>query len=156
MPSVGREETTVSEDIRGQAVHLSNDVDYADGAIVSKTLLNKKAGTLTLFAFDAGQSLSEHTAPYDATVLVTDGEALLVIDGEELRVPAGNMVIMPANIPHDVQAEKRFKMLLIIAYLDPSNTYLSHRSKIRRNDCVIIEYKPSGLRQSTTLVHPRR
>lgn len=89
-------------------------VNYNDGAVVSKTLMNKKNGTLTLFAFDAGQSLSEHTSPYDATVIVLDGEATLIIGGKPVKASAGQMVIMPANVPHDVRAEEKFKMLLIM------------------------------------------
>jgi len=99
---------------KGLPLHLAQEVAYAEGAIVSKTLLDKKTGTLTLFAFDAGQGLSEHTSPYDATVHVLDGEATLHIGGETVQVPAGQMVIMPANVPHDVRAEQRFKMLLIM------------------------------------------
>lgn len=101
-------------DLRGQTLTLATFVEYADGAVVSKTLLDKKAGTLTLFSFDQGQGLSEHTAPYDATVLVVDGEATLVIDGAPVKAAAGEMVIMPAGIPHSVRAEQRFKMLLIM------------------------------------------
>ena len=87
---------------------------YSVGSVVSKTLLNMKTGTLTLFAFDEGQSLSEHTSPYDATVHILDGQATLMIGGEKVTASAGEMVIMPADIPHDVQAEQRFKMLLIM------------------------------------------
>jgi quercetin dioxygenase-like cupin family protein len=101
-------------DRRGQLIGLATAVDYAEGAVISKTLLDKKAGTLTLFSFDAGQGLSEHVSPYDATVLVTDGEATLIIGGKPLQVKAGELVIMPANIPHSVQADTRFKMLLIM------------------------------------------
>ena len=101
-------------DKRGQVIGLASSVDYADGAVISKTLLDKKAGTLTLFSFDQGQGLSEHVSPYDATVIVTEGEATLVIGGKPLNVKAGEMVIMPANVPHAVQAEKRFKMLLVM------------------------------------------
>lgn len=101
-------------DKRGQVIGLAGGIDYAEGAVISKTLLDKKAGTLTLFSFDAGQGLSEHVSPYDATVLVTDGEATLVIGGKPLQVKAGEMVIMPARIPHAVQANTRFKMLLIM------------------------------------------
>ena len=103
-----------TDELKGKALNLADSVGYADGAIVSKTLLDKKAGTLTLFAFDAGQGLSEHTAPYDATVCVLDGVGTMVIDGEKVTAKAGEMVIMPANIPHDVRAEERFKMLLIM------------------------------------------
>ena len=104
----------MAEDYRGRALAPASEVSYADGSIVSKTLLDKKTGTLTLFAFDAGQGLSEHTSPYDATVCILDGDAKLTIGGREVRAGAGEMVIMPANIPHDVQAETRFKMLLIM------------------------------------------
>jgi quercetin dioxygenase-like cupin family protein len=99
---------------KGKPVDLAAGVDYADDAIVSKTLLDKKAGTLTLFAFDAGQGLSEHTSPYDATVMVVEGEAVLTIGGRRVVARAGELTIMPANVPHDVRAEKRFKMLLIM------------------------------------------
>jgi len=104
----------MTEDYRGKPMDLAKDVSYADGSIVSKTLLNKKTGTLTLFAFDAGQGLSEHTSPYDATVMILDGQAKLTIGGKDALANAGEMVIMPAGIPHDVQAESRFKMLLIM------------------------------------------
>ncbi len=105
---------SVPEEYLGVAMDLAGSVDYAGGSIVSKTLLNKKTGTLTLFAFDAGQGLSEHTSPYDATIFVLDGEGTITIDGEIKKVKAGELIIMPANIPHDVQAEERFKMLLIM------------------------------------------
>ena len=101
-------------DKRGQVIGLAAGVDYAEDAVISKTLLDKKAGTLTLFSFDQVQGLSEHVSPYDATVLVTDGEATLVIGGKPLKVKAGELVVMPANVPHSVQAETRFKMLLVM------------------------------------------
>ncbi len=103
-----------TSDLRGELINMAGFVDYAAGAVVSKTLLDRKAGTLTLFAFDQGQGLSEHTAPFDATVLVVDGSATLVIGGKPIVAQAGEMVIMPANIPHAVRAEERFKMLLIM------------------------------------------
>ncbi len=87
-------------------------VEYAADSIVSKTMLDKSVGTITLFAFDKGQKLSEHTAPYDAVVQVLDGSAQLTIGGEDVRVLAGEIIIMPANIPHTVAAEEKFKMLL--------------------------------------------
>ena len=102
------------EDIKGVPLSLAHHVAYADDAVVSKTLLDKKTGTLTLFAFDAGQGLSEHTSPYDATVQILDGEATLVIGGRDVRVGAGELVIMPAHVPHAVRTEQRFKMLLIM------------------------------------------
>lgn len=97
---------------KGVAIGLKSAVSYAAGSIVSKTLIDKKSGTMTLFAFDKGQGLSEHTAPYDAAVQILDGEALLVIAGKKIKAKAGALVIMPAGIPHSVRAEKRFKMLL--------------------------------------------
>jgi quercetin dioxygenase-like cupin family protein len=103
-----------TDELKGKALPLAASVDYADGAIVSKTLLDKKAGTLTLFAFDAGQGLSEHTSPYDATVYVLDGEGTMMIGGNTVKAKTGELVIMPANVPHDVRAEERFKMLLIM------------------------------------------
>ncbi|MFZ4395818.1 MAG: cupin domain-containing protein [Kiritimatiellia bacterium] len=102
------------EEIKGKPIALDTGVAYAEDAIVSKTLLDKKAGTLTLFAFDAGQGLSEHTSPYDATVMVVEGMAVLTIGGQRVEARAGELVIMPANVPHDVRAETRFKMLLIM------------------------------------------
>ncbi len=101
-------------DMRGITIDMAGFVDYAGGSVVSKTLLDKKAGTLTLFSFDQGQGLSEHTSPYDATVLVVDGEATLVIGGKPLSVKTGEMVIMPAGVPHSLRADKCFKMLLVM------------------------------------------
>jgi quercetin dioxygenase-like cupin family protein len=85
---------------------------YQDGAVVSRTLLKRGGGTVTLFAFDEGQSLSEHTAPFDAIAYVLEGEALITIAGAPLTIQAGEMVLMPANQPHAVNAPARFKMLL--------------------------------------------
>jgi len=93
-------------------VELNGLVDCAPDSIVSKTLLDKTVGTITFFAFDAGQKLSEHTAPYDAVVQVIDGRAHLTIGGEDVTVAAGQIIIMPANVAHSVTAEQRFKMLL--------------------------------------------
>jgi len=117
-----KEETMTNEvrekesiiDIRGKTIQLAEEIEYAGGSIVSKTILDKKTGTLTLFSFDTGQGLSEHTSPYDATVQIIEGEAELTIGGKPIKVKAGEMIIMPANVPHAVRAEKRFKMLLIM------------------------------------------
>ncbi len=98
----------------GRAVGLPGLADYQDGSIVSRTLVNKKAGTVTLFAFDKGQGLSEHTAPYDAAVYVIDGEAEVSISGEKHRVVKDEMIIMPANKPHSLTAIERFKMVLVM------------------------------------------
>lgn len=106
------EKTTVLSDCLGVGRNLVELVDYAADSIVSKTILDKPAGTITLFAFDEGQKLSEHTAPYDAVVQVLDGLATVTIDGRENQVAAGDIIIMPGNVPHAVAATKRFKMLL--------------------------------------------
>jgi len=96
----------------GEALDLKELVQYGDGSVVSRTLIKRPTGTLTLFAFDAGQELSEHTAPFDAVVHILDGEAELTVGGKPVRTIAGQTAIMPANVPHAVKAVKRFKMLL--------------------------------------------
>jgi quercetin dioxygenase-like cupin family protein len=99
---------------KGKAIELATGVDYAAGSVVSKTILDKKTGTLTLFAFDRGQGLSEHTSPYDATVQILDGTAELTVGGTPHEVKTGQLFIMPANVPHSLKAVERFKMLLIM------------------------------------------
>jgi quercetin dioxygenase-like cupin family protein len=91
---------------------LAGLVAYGDGAVVSRTLMAGGAGTVTLFAFDAGQELSEHSTPFDALVQVLDGEAQITIGGVAHRVTAGEIILMPANVPHAVGAPTAFKMLL--------------------------------------------
>ncbi|MBC7131022.1 cupin domain-containing protein [Candidatus Bathyarchaeota archaeon] len=93
---------------------LKDLVDYQEGAIVSRTLIDKKAGTVTLFAFDENQGLSEHTAPYDAMVTILEGRAEIILGGEPLNLEKGDTVIMPANVPHAVKAKGKFKMLLVM------------------------------------------
>ena len=95
-----------------QAVKLAALVEYSQGSIVSRTIVENSAGTVTLFAFDAGQSLSEHSAPFDALVQVLDGRVELTIGGNRVLASAGDLVLMPANVPHAVSASERFKMLL--------------------------------------------
>jgi len=97
-----------------QAAALADLIDYQVGSVVSRTVIDKTAGTVTLFAFDEGEGLSEHTAPYDALVYVFDGEAEVVIAGKPLLVKQGEMTIMPANEPHALKAVKKFKMLLVM------------------------------------------
>ena len=89
-------------------------LQYQDGSIVSRVLLKNKGGTVTLFAFDVGEGLSEHTAPFDALVVVTDGEADIEIAGESFKVRQEETIILPANRPHAVRAATKFKMLLIM------------------------------------------
>jgi quercetin dioxygenase-like cupin family protein len=96
----------------GKGQKLTDLVEYSKDSIVSKTIIDKPVGTITLFAFDKGQKLSEHTTPYDAVVQVLDGHSLLTIGGEEKKVTAGEIIIMPGNVPHAVTAREKFKMLL--------------------------------------------
>ena len=100
--------------LKGVAFPLVDQVDYADGSIVSKILLKKDTGNITLFSFASGQGLSEHTAPFDAVVQILDGQAEIAIGGETHKVKAGEMIIMPANVPHALHAAVRFKMLLVM------------------------------------------
>jgi len=93
---------------------LSDTINYQEGAIVSKEILKKKTGTVTTFAFDKGQGLSEHTAPFDAMVVILDGEAEVSISSKINIVKDGEMIIMPANEPHALNAKTNFKMLLIM------------------------------------------
>ncbi|MEE8204670.1 MAG: cupin domain-containing protein [Dehalococcoidales bacterium] len=97
-----------------QAAGLAGLVDYQQGAVVSRAVLNKKTGTVTLFAFDEGQGLSEHTAPFDALVYILDGEAEITISGKAIRPKKGEMVVMPAGEAHSLKAVRRFKMLLVM------------------------------------------
>jgi quercetin dioxygenase-like cupin family protein len=98
----------------GTKIETSALLDYQSDAVVSKTLIARPTGTVTMFAFDRNQGLSEHTAPYDALVLIIDGEAEIIIAGESHTLQAGEMIIMPAGKPHALNANKRFKMMLIM------------------------------------------
>jgi quercetin dioxygenase-like cupin family protein len=93
---------------------LDGQVSYQQGSVVSRTLIDKKIGTVTLFAFDRNEGLSEHTAPYDALVYVFDGDAVITISGEDYNVGKGETVIMPANEPHALRAVTPFKMMLVM------------------------------------------
>ena len=109
---MGTQRKGEGQDIRGKALRLSALSEYQSGAIVSRTLIDKKVGTVTVFAFDEGQGLSEHTAPFDALVQIVEGEAVITISGTPLTATAGEIVTLPANEPHSLRAVKRFKMLL--------------------------------------------
>jgi quercetin dioxygenase-like cupin family protein len=106
----------VAEDkkIDGKVVKLIDSIEYQEGSVVSKTIINKKMGTVTLFAFNQGQGLSEHSAPYDALVSIFEGEAIITISGNAFQLKKGEMIIMPAKEPHSLEAVKKFKMLLIM------------------------------------------
>ncbi len=102
------------EKIIAQAGNLNDLIDYQEGSVVSKEVIKKDKGTVTLFAFDKGQGLSEHTAPFDALVYVFDGKAQIVISGKPRHLKAGEIIIMPANKPHALKATERFKMILVM------------------------------------------
>ncbi|MBS3055806.1 MAG: cupin domain-containing protein [Candidatus Aenigmarchaeota archaeon] len=89
-------------------------INYQKCSVVSMELMRRKTNTITLFAFDAGQGLSEHTAPFDAFVFIVDGEAEIIVAGKEFHLKEGEMIIMPANKPHALRAEKKFKMVLVM------------------------------------------
>jgi len=95
-----------------QAVKMSDFVDYQEGSIVSRTIIDRKGGTITFFAFDEEQGLSEHVAPYDASVCLLEGEAEVVISGKAFHLKEGEMIIIPANKPHALKAITKFKMML--------------------------------------------
>jgi quercetin dioxygenase-like cupin family protein len=105
---------TTSNSITAQALKLTELLTYQEGSVVSRTLIDRTIGTITIFAFDEGQGLSEHTAPYDAFVQIVDGSADITIDGTPHRLAAGEMIIMPANHPHMLKAVTPFKMLLVL------------------------------------------
>jgi len=100
--------------IKGKAMVLASLVEYQQGAVVSREIMRSKAGTVSVFAFDAGEGLSEHTAPFDALVQVLEGSVEIVIGGEPLVAERGESVIMPAGVPHLLRAPERFKMLLTL------------------------------------------
>jgi len=102
------------ENLIGKVINLADLVEYQEGSVVSKEIIKKNTGTVTLFAFDKGQGLSEHTAPFDALVFIVDGEAEITISKRPLNLKEGQMVIMPANEPHALKANVPFKMLLIM------------------------------------------
>ena len=97
-----------------QAVRLVDMVNYQNDSVVSKEIIKKESGTVSLFAFDKGQGLSEHTAPFDALVYIIDGQAEVTISGKPFIVKEDEIIIMPANKPHSLKAVEKFKMLLIM------------------------------------------
>lgn len=103
-----------AEGLIGNAIELNGLVSYQNGSVVSRTLIDRKIGTITLFTFDTGQGLSEHTAPFDAFVQIFDGVAEVTIDGKAQRVASGEFIIMPANVPHSLKAIEKFKMMLVM------------------------------------------
>ncbi len=103
-----------AEDLSAKVLDLSDLIAYQPGSVVSRQLIKKSAGNVTLFAFDKGEGLSEHTAPFDALVYILDGSAEVIISGQSYKLKAGEMIIMPANQPHALKATEKFKMMLVM------------------------------------------
>jgi len=104
----------MSKTIAAKVSKLEDLIEYQQGSVVSRAIIDKKTGTITLFAFDENQALSEHNAPYDALVYVLDGEVGITISGKQLRLKTGEMIIIPANSPHALIAKTKFKMVLVM------------------------------------------
>ncbi len=104
----------MDNNIIGKTLNLAGLIEYQTGSVVSRTIIKKDVGTVTIFAFDKDEALSEHTAPYDALVYVVDGKAHVTIEGQPFEVGIGEFIIMPANKPHAVKARDKFKMALIM------------------------------------------
>ena len=102
----------MSHNLYSKSVNLNSSIEYSNGSIVSKTIIEKPSGTITLFAFDKGQSLSKHSTPFDALIQVIDGKAEITIDEKEYILTKEEVILMPANIPHAVRAIDKFKMIL--------------------------------------------
>ncbi|MDD1705298.1 MAG: cupin domain-containing protein [Methanoregula sp.] len=105
-----------SENLAGTILNPNELIAYQEGSVVSRMIVSKKTGTITLFAFDAGEGLSEHTAPFDAIAAILDGEAEITLGEQEFHLTTGQMIIMPANKPHALKARTRFKMLLTMIH----------------------------------------
>jgi len=112
--SAEEQEQSKKTNTKAQTMKMIGFAEYQEGSIVSRTLIDKKAGTVTFFAFDQGQGLSEHVAPFDAVVSILDGEAEVEISGKTHCLRAGEMIILPAKKPHALKATKKFKMMLIM------------------------------------------
>ncbi|MGB9176752.1 MAG: cupin domain-containing protein [Methanoregula sp.] len=102
------------EDLKGKVIRLSDLVEYADGTVASRMVINRKSGSVTIFSFDENEGLSEHTAPFDALVTILDGECEVWVAGNTFRMTAGDTIIFPAGVPHALSAITRFKMSLVM------------------------------------------
>jgi len=102
----------MSDEMKAKPINIENLIDYQENSVVSREIIRKETGTVTIFAFDMGEGLSEHTAPFDAMVQIVDGTAEINISGKKNVVKKGELIIMPGNIPHSLNAVKKFKMIL--------------------------------------------
>ena len=108
------EDITGDRDLKRRVMRLESLISYESGSVVSRTIVDKETGTVTLFAFDEGEGLSEHTAPFDALIYILEGEGEVSLSGELFRLVEGEMIIMPSREPHALRAKKRMKMLLVM------------------------------------------
>jgi len=113
-PGLGEKPDRKREDLKGKVIHLSDLVDYADGTVASRMVINRKSGSVTIFSFDENEGLSEHTSPYDAMVTILDGECEVWVAGNTFQMKAGETIIFPAGAPHALSAVTRFKMSLVM------------------------------------------
>ena len=111
---MGNNNENKSNQLKAQASSLSDLIEYQEGAVVSRTIIDKPTGTVTVFAFDQNEGLSEHTASYDAMVYAIEGEVEVAISGKPVKLKQGELTIMPANEPHALTAKTKFKMLLVM------------------------------------------
>jgi quercetin dioxygenase-like cupin family protein len=102
------------EDLKGKVLRLSELVDYAEGTVASRMVINRKSGSVTIFSFDENEGLSEHSAPFDALVTILDGDCEVWVAGETSRLKTGDTIIFPAGVPHALSAITRFKMSLVM------------------------------------------
>jgi quercetin dioxygenase-like cupin family protein len=102
----------MQEDLKSKTLTIDDLINYQEGSVVSREIVKKETGTVTIFAFDKGEGLSEHSAPFDAMVQIVDGTATITIGGQKNTVRKGQMIIMPANVPHALHALEKYKMIL--------------------------------------------
>ncbi len=112
MKFLDNEVEKMSEEMKAKPLNIENLIDYQENSVVSREIIRKETGTVTIFAFDKGEGLSEHTAPFDAMVQVVDGTAEIIISDNKNVVEKGELIIMPGNVPHALNAVERFKMVL--------------------------------------------
>jgi quercetin dioxygenase-like cupin family protein len=113
-PGLGEKTDKKREDLKGKVIHLPDLVDYAEGTVASRMVINRKTGSVTIFSFDENEGLSEHTAPFDAMVTILDGECEVWVSGTTFQMKTGETIIFPAGVPHALSAITKFKMSLVM------------------------------------------
>lgn len=113
-PGLGEKPDRKREDLKGKIIRLPDLVDYSEGTVASRMVINRKTGSVTIFSFDENEGLSEHTAPFDAMVTILDGECEVWVSGNTFQMKTGDTIIFPANVPHALSAITKFKMSLVM------------------------------------------